>query len=346
MAFAAPRGPSSHAIAWTVAEGTPRDAVRPDRTQRSATAMSFTRSVLSMLALLGLSACSAAATNPETLAHALQKVLDMGDFESARALADVDGAPAEARFAYFDTVNGCVTDMQCKVSVTALDDAFRQGLVEDAKAIDATPIAAEGVVVVDQKSRDGSGSGTLKMPYVKSGGDYRIAVLKPGPATIAKARAQSNDELAKKMFAGGIYDTASGTRRTDWATAAKPLPADGGDAGRAFVAQTNAMAAAVDAKDPDAAMRAGGRWAAVVFADKSFDGKPIAKAARQKKLWVQSQRMLRDVKVTGGYALGDDAVLTFDARNGSGWIERGAVLVSREGGAWDVAGKETVAYPQ
>ena len=116
--------------------------------------------------------------------------------------------------------------------------------------------------------------------------------------------------------------------------------------GQAFVAQTNAMAAAVDAKDPDAAMRAGGRWAAIVFADKSYDGKPIAKEARQKKLWVQSQRMLRDVKVSGGYQLGDDAVLTFGARNGSGWVERGAVLVSHEGGTWDVAGKQTVAYPQ
>jgi len=308
--------------------------------------MSFTRIVLLSLALFGICSCGSAASTPAALAQQLQKALDAGDFDAARKLADVDDAPAEARFAYFDAVNGCATDMQCKVSIAALDDAFRQGLIEDAKAIDATPIAAEGVVVIREKSRDGTGSGELKMPYAKSGGDYRIAVLRPGLAAIAKARAQSNDDLARQMFAGGIYDTASGTRRTDWATAAKPLPADGGEAGHAFVAQTNAMAAAVDAKDPDAAMRAGGRMAAIVFADKSYDGKPIAKEARQKKLWVQSQRMLRDIRITGGYELGDDAVLTFDARNGSGWVERGAVLVSREGGVWDVAGKQTVAYPK
>ena len=308
--------------------------------------MPVMRSILSPLVLLGLCSCGAAAMTPQTLAQALQKALDAGDFESARALADIEGAPAEARFAYFDAVNGCASDMQCTVSLAALDDAFRKGLVEDAQAIDATPIAAEGVLVITEKSRDGSGSGELRMPYAKSGHDYRIAVLRPGLAAIAKARAQSNDDLARKMFAGGIYDGASATRRTDWATAAKPLPADGGQAGQAFVAQTNAMAAAVDAKDPDAAMHAGGRWATVVFADKGFDGKPIAKAQRQKKLWVQSQRMLRDVRVSGGYELGDDAVLLLDARNGSGWVERGAVLVSREGGAWDVAGKETVAYPQ
>ena len=183
------------------------------------------------------------------------------------------------------------------------------------------------------------------MPYAKSGGDYSIAVLRPGPAAFAKARAQSNDDIARQMFASGIYDTASDARRTDWATAAKPLPADGGEAGQAFVAQTNAMASAVDAKDPDAAMHAGGRMAEIVFRDKGYDGKPIAKSERQKKLWAQSQRMLRDVKVKGGYQLGDDVGRLFiDARNGSGWVERGAILVSREGGTWDVGGKQTVAY--
>lgn len=308
--------------------------------------MSFTRNVVPLLVLLGLSSCSSAATSPDALGRELQKALDAGDFDAASKLADVDGAPADVRFAYFDAVNGCASDMQCKVSVAAIDDAFRQGLIDDAKAIDATPIAAEGVLVIAEKSRDGSGSGELRMPYAKAGGAYRIAVLRPGLAAIAKARAQSNEDLVKQMFAGGIYDTASSSRRTDWATAAKPLPADGGEAGAAFVAQTKAMAAAVDAKDPDAAMRAGGRLAQIVFAEKGYDGKPIAKEARQKKLWVQSQRMLRDVKITGGYQLGDDAVLTFDAHNGSGWVERGAVLVSHEGGTWDVAGKQTVAYPQ
>ena len=308
--------------------------------------MFATRHALFVLALIGVSSCGSAAGSPDALARKLQKALDAGDFDAARKLADIDGAPADARFAYFDTVNGCASEAQCTVAVAELDDAFRQGLIDDAKAIDATPIAAEGLIVITEKSRDGSGSGELKMPYAKSGGDYRIVVLRPGLAAIAKARATSNEDLAKTMFAGGIYDTASNTRRTDWASAAKPLPADGGEAGHAFVAQTNAMAAAVDAKDPDAAMRAGGRMAAIVFADKGYDGKPIAKEARQKKLWVQSQRMLRDVKVTGGYQLGDDAVLLFDARNGSGWVERGAVLVSSEGGTWDVAGKQTVAYPQ
>jgi hypothetical protein len=307
--------------------------------------MPLIRKVLPSFALLAVSACGAA-SDPAALAHALQKALDAGDFDAARALADLEGAPAEARFAYFDAVYGCAADMRCNVTLAPLDDDFRKGLVEDAKALDATPIAAEGVIVVTETSRDGSGSGELKMPYAKSNGAYRIAVLRPGAQATAKARARSNEDILKSFLASGIYDPATGTRRTDWITAAKALPADGGEPGHAFVASTKAMSAAVDAKDPDAAARAGGRWSAIVFADKDFDGKPVAKAQRQKKLVAQSQRMLRDVKVSGGYQLGDDAALVFDARNGSGWIERGAVLLTKQGDTWDVSGKETVSYPE
>ena len=105
------------------------------------------------------------------------------------------------------------------------------------------------------------------------------------------------------------------------------------------------MAAAVDAKDPDAAMRSGGQMASIIFRDKDFEGKPIPLTDRQSKLYVQSLRMLRDVKVSGGYALGDNAVLIIEARDGIGWIVRGPVLLSRDGDSWDLAGKQTVSYP-
>jgi hypothetical protein len=308
--------------------------------------MSTVRRLLPLAALLATSTAASAASSPTGLAAALQKALDAGDFAAASALADIDGAPAEARFAYLDTVYECASDMTCKVAVAPLDAEFKTGLAEDAKAYGADPIAAEGIVVVTEKSRDGTGSGELKMPYVKKGADYRIAVMKPGAAALAKSKARTNDEITKSFLAKGIYDPKTNARRTDWATAAKALPKDGGDAGRAFVASTSAMAKAVDAKDPDAAMHAGGRMAEVVFRDKNFDGKPLPKAERQKKLFAQSQRMLRDVKVEGGYQLGDDAVIVFTGRNGSGWIERGAVLLTKEGNAWDLSGKETVAYPE
>jgi hypothetical protein len=316
-------------------------AARPTRSH----AMSTIRRLLPLAALLATSTAVSAASSATGLAAALQKALDAGDFAAATALADIDGAPAEARFAYFDTVFGCAWDMKCKVAVAPLDAEFKRSLEDDAKVSGATPIAAEGILVVTETSKDGSGSGDLKMPYVKTGSDYRIAIMKPGAAAIAQAKARTNDEIAKSFLAKGIYDPATRARRTDWATAAKPLPKDGGAPGKAFVAQTSAMAKAVDAKDPDAAMHAGGQMSAIVFRDKEFDGKTIPKEQRQKKLYAQSQRMLRDVNVEGGWQLGDDAVLVFTARNGSGLVERGAVLVTKEGDAWNVAGKETVSYP-
>jgi len=307
--------------------------------------MSTPRHCFSLAALFAASTAASAASSPANLATALQKALDTGDFTAASALADVDGAPAEARFAYFDAVYECASDMTCKAAAGPLDAEFKAGLAEDAKAYGADPIAAEGVVVVTQKSKDGSGSGELKMPYVRKGPDYRIAIMKPGAAALAQSKARTNDEIVKSFLAKGIYDPKTNARRTDWATVAKPLPKDGGEAGHAFVASTSAMAKAVDAKDPDAAMRAGGRMAQIIFRDKGFDGQPLPKAERQKKLFAQSQRMLRDVNIEGGYQLGDDAVVVFTARNGSGWVERGAVLLTKEGDAWDVAGKETVSYP-
>jgi hypothetical protein len=303
------------------------------------------RPLLPLSALIAVSSCVSAASSADALARQLQKALDAGDFAAASALADVDGAPADVRFVYFDTVYSCAADMQCKVAIAPLDAAFEAGLAEDAKAYGAAPIAAEGVVVVTEKSKDGSGSGDLRMPYVKTAGGYRIAVMRPGVAKLAEAKARTNEEIAKSLLAAGIYDPATNARRTDWATAAKPLPKDGGEPGHAFVAATGAMSKAVAANDPDAAMRAGGRISQIVFADKTFDGKPIPRAQRQKKLVAQSQRMLRDVAVEGGWQLGDDAVLVFSARTGSGWIERGAVLLTKLGDAWDISGKETVSYP-
>jgi hypothetical protein len=308
--------------------------------------MSLLRKALPLLVFFATSSCGSAASSADALVRQLQKALDAGDFAAASALADIDGAPSDVRFAYFDTVYSCAADMQCKVAIAPLDAAFKAGLAEDAKASGAAPIAAEGIVVVTEKSKDGSGSGELKMPYVKTGAGYRIAVMRPGAAALAETKARTNDEIAKSFLAKGIYDPATHARRTDWATAATPLPKDGGEAGHAFVASTGAMSKAVDANDPDAAMRAGGLLSQIVFADKDFDGKPIPKAQRQKKLVAQSQRMLRDVKVEGGWRLGDDAVVVFSARNGSGWIERGAVLLTKEGDAWDVSGKETVSYPE
>lgn len=286
-----------------------------------------------------------AASSPEALARDLQKALQAGDMEAARKLAAIERAPAELHFFYFDQVRECATDATCTTSLAPIDAEYRASLKQQAQEAGAEPVEPAGLVVVTTTSRDGSGSGSMKMPYAKVDGEYRLASMGYSDAEFARRRATTSERLMQELLASGVYDSATRERRTDWAEAATRLPADGGEPGQAFVRQASAMAAAVDARDPDAAMRAGGNWARRVFADTGYDGKPIAKELRARKLQVQSLRMLRDVQVQGGYQLGDDAVLMIEARNGIGWTERGAVLLSRDGDAWDLAGKQTVEFP-
>lgn len=290
------------------------------------------------------STCHAAST-PDGLAHALQTAFAKGDFDAARKLADIDDAPAELHFYFLDTVRECASEATCTVSAAATNEELRQQLKEQAEQLQAQAPDVDGMITVAVKSKDGSGSGTMQMPYAKFGNEYKVTSIHYSPAEFAALRAKTDEILVEEFFAMGIRDVGATEARTDWATAATRLPADGGDAGKAFVAQTRAMSTAVDAKDPDAAMRSGGQTAQIVHRDKDFDGKPIPMLDRQRKLQVQSLRMLRDVKVNGGYMLGDNAVLLIEARNGIGWIVRGPVLLTRDGDAWERAGDHTVSYP-
>lgn len=297
-----------------------------------------------LLASWGMAACSHATSTPEALAKAVQAAFDKGDFDAARKLADLDDAPADLHFYFFENVRECSTESTCSVSASPATDEDRAQLQETAKQLNAQAPAVDGMITVTTKAKDGSSSGKMTMPYAKVGDGYRIVTIRYSESERAALRAKSDKALVDEFFAQGIRDS-SGELRTDWASAATALPADGGAPGKAFVAQTRAMSAAVDAKDPDAAMNSGGQMASIVHRDKDFDGKPIPLVERQRKLHVQSLRMLRDVKVNGGYQLGDDVVLLIEARNGIGWIERGPILLSRDGEYWSKAGDNLVSYP-
>ena len=298
----------------------------------------------SLLATLSMTACSHATSTPAALAEAFQSALDKGDFDAARVFADIDDTPAELHFYYFDVVRECSGESTCSVSASPATAEDRAQLEATARQLNAQAPPVDGMITVTSKAKDGSSSGNMTMPYAKVGDRYKIVTIRYSQNELAALRAKSDQALVDELFAGGIRDS-SGESRTDWATAATALPTDGGAPGKAFVAQTRAMSAAVDARDPDAAMRSGGQMATIVFRDKDFEGKLIALADRQSKLHVQSLRMLRDVKVKGGYLLGDVAVLLIEARNGIGWIERGPILLSREGDSWDKAGDNLVSYP-
>lgn len=322
--------------------------------------MSTIRALSILTALVAATACTSSAENsgagtskgkviatPELLAEAMQVAFASGDLATAEALADLSQAPALARFMYLSTAVDCATTDECTTAVGPLTDEHRESLAQQAAA-QGIELAAppEGMIKISSTSRDGTGTGTLEMPYAKIDGSYRIVTARYTKAELAKLRAKTNEQLAEELFAQGLYDPELGDHRTDWASVATSLPADGGEPGAALVQRATAMAAAVDAGDPDAAKRSGGRVAEVIFRDKDWDETPIPLATRKLRLAVQGIKQLRDVDITGGWVLGGTAVLLVNAHNGAGWIERGAVVMVNHGDGWEHGGGLTVSYPK
>lgn len=306
--------------------------------------MKHTTLGLALLALLASSACSQAQSSPEALAKAVQTAFSKGDFDAARKLADIELAPAQLHFFYFDAVRECASESVCSTSTAAADAELITRLKEQAAQMNAEAPKVEGTIKIEMKAKDGSSSGKMEMPYAKVGNAYKLVSIAYPPTEIARLKATSSESLLKEFFSKGIRDS-KGDMRTDWETVATKLPADGGEAGKAFVEQTRKMSAAVDARDPDAAMNSGSQMARMIYRDKGWDDKPIALADRQAKLRVQALRMLRDVKVSGGYQFEDAAVLLIDARDGIGWSVRGPILLTKDGEAWDKAGDNLVSFP-
>jgi hypothetical protein len=296
--------------------------------------------------LFPLTACNG---SPETLATDVQTAFEKGDMDAALALGQFEPAPAMLRFFYLDEVRDCGNvDNVCTARAAPLDDKFKEklaGLASQGLESAATP---EGLIIVESKSADGKSSGTMQMPYAQVDGKYRLTTQRYTAAKLAEMKALTNQQLLDKMLADGIYDSASGERRTDWKDTATALPADGGEPGQALVRTTTALHAAVTANDPDAAVKSGDGFAAMSLAENGYDGKPVALAERKAKLRSQGLRVLHDVKVQGGWLRGDEAILLIDAKDGVNWVTRGAVFMMKnpDGSGWDIASKEIVSYPQ
>lgn len=298
---------------------------------------------LTLLAfLLPLTACGGG--SPQKLAESLQTAFEAGDQDAALKLARLEGAPAQLHFFFLDEVGDCADpETVCTAQVAPLDEKFAEQakrLGEQGLEVAAEP---EGLIVLESKTKDGKG--TLRMPYAKIDGDYRIVSQRYSAAKLAEMRAKSNEALLQEMLDQGIYDPASGERRTDWKDGATALPADGGEIGAAYRKKVEALAAAAAANDPDAAVASGDGFAAMFLGPADHAGKPVSMDARKRALRAQATRMLQQITVQGGWQKGDDAILVFEGRNGIGWVERGALFLSRTEGDWGKAGEMTVEYP-
>jgi hypothetical protein len=284
---------------------------------------------------------SARVLQAQPLDKQLQKALDAGDMDAALKLAAIDQSPADVRFFFLDMVRECASEMTCTVTLAPLSAKAAPKLDEGAEL----SVPQAGWVVVTQKSKDGTGSGKMEMPYGAVGGKPMVLGARLTAAKAASLRASSNESLMDEALAQGIYDSELGERRMDWKKVATRLGAGGGEFGAFLVRRAAALQKAVAANDPEAAAAAGGQWAAMVFGAEGYGG-PVPLEARQAKLRAQSMRFLRDLKVLGGYQLGDDAMLMVEAVDGAGWTARGPILVSRNEDGFDVGGDLTIAYPK
>jgi hypothetical protein len=305
--------------------------------------MNARRLALVLALLAPLAACGG---SPENLAKDVQAAFEKGDMDAALKLADIDTTPAQLRFFYLSEVQECgEADVVCTASATPLDDDFKKMLASLGPQGLESVNAPEGLIVVESKSTDGKSKGKMRMPYAKVGGKYRLVAQRYTAAKLAEMRAQTNQQLADKMLAAGIYDSETRERRTDWKDTATALPADGGEPGQTLVRTSTALHAAVQANDPEAAAKSGDGFAEMAMRDKDFDGKPIPLDVRKAKLRAQGLRFLHDVKVSGGWQRGNDALLLVDAKDGAGWVSRGAVFMMKTDDKWSIAGKEMVEYP-
>lgn len=160
---------------------------------------SRTRFVALALAALPLGACSAG-SSPDALAGKLQAALGKGDFKAARALANLDDAPADVHFFYLDMVRECGSEATCAVKAEATSAEACSSIRENAAKI---ALKADGCLVITSMARDGSGSGTMKLPFVNRDGDYKVATIGYSAEELAALRAKTSETLLNELFSKG-----------------------------------------------------------------------------------------------------------------------------------------------
>lgn len=303
--------------------------------------MKAIRSTLLLSLVAACAACSG--ESPQNLATKFDAALKAGDMDAALALLDDRGLPANVKFFYMDLLPDCFENLTCTVTAGPLTDDFRKRLAEQ-KTQQGLEIATEpeGILLIKQEGPKEHGK--MELPFAKVDGKYKVIAAHYGAQKLGELKAQTGQTLADAALEKGMQ-TMAGDLNAEWKSKASVLPAGGGDAGAAFVAQTNAMAAAAKANDLDAMIAAGGQWAQMVYRDKDFDGKPVSLHRRQLKMRAQVVRQLTDVKVLGGYQQGDVALITYEGHDGAGWIERGFTLMQHKGNQWESVGGDEVNVP-
>jgi hypothetical protein len=296
----------------------------------------------SLLVALAIGCSACAGESAQTLATRLETAMKAGDMDAALALLDDRGLPGELKFFYMDLVPDCFEALKCAVTPGPLTDKFKQRVAAQAQqGVEVTP-NPEGLLVIKEEGPKEHGS--IELPYARVDGKYKVIAGRYTAGKAAELKARTVQAIVDAAFAARIQ-TMAGDFDTEWQKQATVLPAGGGDAGAAFVARENAMAAAAKANDVAAMIVAGGTNAEFLYRDKEFDGTPVSLHRRQLKMRAQAVRQLADVRVLGGFQQGDVAIITYEGHDGAGWIVRGYAVMQHKGSGWESMGSDSTSVP-
>lgn len=304
--------------------------------------------LLTLAVVLALTGCG---DTPEGLAGRVESALESGDADALVANTEIAQAPAMMHYVLLDLPNKCGADVVCTVVAKPVDPAWEKSRRERAaqQGMELSETIA-GVLEIkghDSKEPDASkNSLKLELPFAKVGEQFKIVSGRLTDAKLAELEATSAQATAEALLAEGIHDPQTNERDTAWKSKATPLAADGGEPGRAYLAEVEALATAVAANDVDAAAKVLGAWGAMVLGPADHSGKPVPLASRQLKLRAQATRFVLQTKVLGGWQLGNTAVLVIEGVNGAGAAVRGAQLMSLQGGRWTQDVAQLVEIPK
>jgi hypothetical protein len=305
--------------------------------------------IASLACAVALCSC---AKGPERLASDLKKALDKKDQDALLALADLKQAPSMLTFEVLDLADECAAPMICTVTTKPVDAAWQQNSDKQMVAQKSEwRIKPEGVVLLEGNPdpaapKDSTaGKMTMEMPYAQVDGHYKLVMAHYTADRLAELKATTPQSATDATLALGIGKPGSSERNMDWKTTATALPAGGGEAGVAYVANVAEVAAAIKANDVDALATATGDWGRLVLGPKQHNGDPVPLDKRQRKMRAQAVRMVVAAQVLGGYQIEDQAVLMIEGTNGAGNTVRGAVVMERTDGAWKSAGEDLVEIP-
>jgi hypothetical protein len=262
--------------------------------------------------------------------------------DAALALLDARGMPGQLKFFYMDMVPDCFENLKCTVTAGPVTPEFKDRAArQKQQGIEVVP-EAEGLLAIKQEGPKEHGSAQL--PYARVDGRFKVIAGHYTAAKAAELRGETAQSMLDAAFASGVK-TMAGDFGADWKSAATPLPAGGGEAGTAFVAQTNAVAAAAKANDIPAMMAAGGEFAQFLYRDKDWEGHPVSLHRRQLMMRAQAVRQLADARVLGGFQQGDVAIVTYEGHDGTGWVVRGFTVMQHKGDAWKTLGGDSASIP-